>query len=290
MARPKLSDRAGRASLAVEPSGGARDPILLSSRERRGFLRSARQMHCYIGLGAALLVVVLTVSGILLNHPGLLGARSDRTLSLAVDPLDSYHLLRGTRSGLYASYDGGADWEEVPTLFAAEGAVDIVFVPGNPDHVYVVLEDMGLIRSLDGGIVWDQVPLGFVPFVEGVRLLRMGIGSDERLSLWTSGGLMTSGDAGKTWQPVGQPRSPGRDLYILVHQLHTGYLFSSWFYYLYDAAAGALIAITLSGVLIWRRRVGRTAPPRRSVEGNGEAHDVGKCDRRNEEPRDVQDA
>ena len=146
-----------------------------------------RKLHRYVGIGALIFLSLLAISGFLLNHPSLLGAPSERTLSFAVDPRDPQHLYRGTRSALYSSEDGGKTWTEVPMLFAAERAVDIAYAPDNPNHIYVVLEDLGLIRSTDGGIVWEQVSLGFMPLAEGIRLQRIGIGSTQNLNLWTSG-------------------------------------------------------------------------------------------------------
>ena len=163
-----------------------------------------RKLHRYVGIGALIFLSLLAVSGFLLNHPGLLGAPSERTLSFAVDPRDPQHLYRGTRSALYSSENGGKTWIEVPMLFAAERAVDIAYAPDNPDHIYVVLEDLGLIRSTDGGIVWEQVGLGFMPLAEGIRLQRIGIGSTQNLNLWTSGGLLTSSNGGKTWASIAQ--------------------------------------------------------------------------------------
>jgi hypothetical protein len=142
-------------------------------------------------------------------------------------------------------------------LFPAEHAIDIAYAPNNPDHIYVALENLGLIRSRDGGIVWERVPLGFVPLAEGVRLQRIGIGSVQNLNLWTSGGLLTSSDAGKTWALVGQPLKLGRDLYTLIHQIHTGYFFTPWFVYLYDATAWGIIGLSISGLIIWWRAVKR---------------------------------
>ena len=213
----------------------------------------ARNLHRYIGIGTLVFMSLLAISGFLLNHPSLLGAPSERTLSFAVDPLDNNHLYRGTRSALYSSEDGGKTWTEVPMLFAAERAVDIAYAPDNPDHIYVVLEDLGLIRSTDGGIVWESVSLGFVPLAQGIRLQRIGIGSIQHLSLWTSGGLLTSSDAGKTWGTVAHPQKPGTDLYTLIHQIHTGYFFADWFVYLYDATALSVIILSFSGLLIWWR-------------------------------------
>ncbi len=212
-----------------------------------------RKLHRYVGIGALAFLLLLAISGFLLNHPSLLSAPSERTLSFAVDPLNAQHLYRGTRSALYSSDDGGKTWTECPMLFAAERAVDIAFAPDNPHHIYVVLEDLGLIRSTDGGIVWEQVSLGFVPLAEGIRLQRIGIGSTQHVSLWTSGGLLTSSNGGQTWASVGQPVAPGRDLYTIIHQIHTGYFFADWFVYLYDIAAWGLIALSISGLVIWWR-------------------------------------
>jgi photosystem II stability/assembly factor-like uncharacterized protein len=198
-------------------------------------------------------LIFLALSGFLLNHPSLLGAQPEHTLSFAVDPLDEMHLFRGTRSGLYGSDNGGRSWVEVPMLFAAERAVDIAFSPQNPDHIYVVLEDLGLIHSSDGGIVWEQIALGFVPIARGIRLLSMGVGPNESLYVWTSGGLLTSQDGGKTWASVGGATQPGFDFYTLVHQIHTGYFFADWFVYVYDAAACGMVLLSISGVLIWGR-------------------------------------
>lgn len=225
----------------------------ISHQPKRRLLEIYRKLHRYFGVGTLVFLVMLALSGFLLNHPSLLGAPSERTLSFAVDPLDTQHLYRGTRSGLYASDDGGQSWYEVPMLFAAERAVDITFAPDNPDHIYVALEDLGLIRSTDGGIVWEQIPLGFVPLSKGVRLQRIGIGANKSLYLWTSGGLISSRDGGTTWASVGTPFQPGNDLYTLIHQIHTGYFFADWFVYLYDIAAWGLIILSFSGIIIWWR-------------------------------------
>ena len=212
-----------------------------------------RKIHRYTGLVALIFLIVLALSGLLLHHPFLLGASPEQTLSLAVDPQNARHLFKGTPSGLFASDDGGQSWSEVPMLFAAEKAIDIAYAPDNSNHIYVALEDMGLIRSTDGGIIWEEVPLGFVPLAEGVRLQQLTVGPAGTIHLWTSGGHMASTNSGQTWTPIGQSRLPGRDFYTLIHQIHTGYFFTSWFYYLYDIAAIGLVFLAISGLYIWLR-------------------------------------
>ncbi len=225
------------------------------SRNRsKAIHEQSRKLHRRVGVAVAAIVVSLSVTGFLLNHPGLLGAPVERTLSLAVNPTDPEHLMRGTRSSLYASFDRGSTWAEVPMLFPAEKAVDITYAPDNSGTVYVVLQDMGLIRSYDGGFVWEPVSIGFVPIAEGIRLDRIAVTANERLSLWTSHGLFLSEDKGKSWQRIGEWAEEGVDWYTLVHQLHTGYFFGAWFVYVHDFAAWGLVGLVISGLLIWRKR------------------------------------
>ena len=218
----------------------------------------SRRLHRQVGIAVSLIVLSLSVTGFLLNHPGLLGAPVERTLSLAANPADSNHLLRGTRSSLYASFDAGQSWDEVRMLFPAEKVVDITYASHLDDVVYVVLQDDGLIRSYDGGFVWERVPIGFVPVVEGIRLDRIAVTSEEGLSLWTSNGLFQSADKGVSWRRVGDAAAEGFDWYAFVHQLHTGYYFGSWFVYVHDFGAWGMIGLVLSGLIIWRKRNGKS--------------------------------
>lgn len=231
-----------------------------AARRSKVINEQSRKFHRQVGAAIAVIVVSLSVTGFLLNHPGLLGAPVERTLSMAMNPADSDHLLRGTRSFLYASFDAGSTWEEVTMLFPAEKAVDIVYAPGSVGVVYVVLQDLGLIRSYDGGFVWERVPIGFVPVVEGIRLDKIAVTADERLSLWTSQGLFLSADKGKSWRRIGVSSEETTDWYTLVHQLHTGYFFGAWFVYVHDFAAWGLVGLVISGLILWRKRNGK---PRR---------------------------
>ena len=218
------------------------------------------RLHRYLGGLGAGLVLLLAATGVLLNHPELLGVPSERTLSFGADPVDPKHLLRGTRSGLYRSVDGGNAWSEVPMLFPAEKAVDIAFMPERPEVIYVVLQDLGLIRSADGGIVWEDLPLGFSPLAEGIRLERLGVSADGKLALWTSAGLFAGDETGEAWLRVGDRPAQGLDYYTIVHQIHTGYFFSHWFYYLYDATSAVLLVLVITGVLIWWPGIRRRRP------------------------------
>jgi uncharacterized iron-regulated membrane protein len=237
---------------------GESTDTLGSHRRTKAIQDQSRKLHRQVGIAVSLVVLSLAATGFLLNHPGLLGAPAERTLSLAANPADPNHLLRGTRSSLYASLDAGLTWDEVPMLFPAEKVVDITYATAPEDVVYVVLQDDGLIRSYDGGFVWERVPIGFVPVVEGIRLDRIAVSSGEGLSLWTSNGLFQSADKGTSWRKVGDSAVEGFDWYAFVHQLHTGYYFGPWFVYVHDFGAWGMMGLVISGLVIWRKRNGKS--------------------------------
>lgn len=210
-----------------------------------------RRFHRWVGGLAALFVVLLAATGILLNHPALTGGPSLRTTAIAINPRDPAHILKATPSGLFLSEDGGGMWEEIPA--DAADATDVVFAQGRPARAYASLRDFGLIRSDDGGRVWEPVPLPFVPAAEGISILRVSPGPGDAVALLTSAGLLYTPDLGKTWS--WRERHP-EDLRAIVHQIHTGYFFSRYAFYLYDLAACALIALTVTGLVIWGRKNG----------------------------------
>ena len=47
-----------------------------------------RLSHRWVGLGAALLVLVSSLTGILLQHPGWLGEPASGPSAVAIDPVD----------------------------------------------------------------------------------------------------------------------------------------------------------------------------------------------------------
>lgn len=201
----------------------------------------------------AVFVILLSVTGIVLHHPSIAGRPQSRPAALAVDPQNGSRVLKATPSGLFASDDGGATWEEIPT--DAEGAVDIAFAPGRPGRVYAALRDFGLIRSEDGGRVWEQVPLPFLPAAEGISILRVSAGPGETAALITSAGVLVTRDSGRSWSWTERHHET---LGTLAHQIHTGYFFGRYAYYLFDLSAVALICLTITGLVIWGRKNGRS--------------------------------
>ncbi|OGG46810.1 MAG: hypothetical protein A3F84_03440 [Candidatus Handelsmanbacteria bacterium RIFCSPLOWO2_12_FULL_64_10] len=225
------------------------DEDLQPKRRPKGLIR---RLHRWAGALAALFVVALATTGLLLNHPSLLGAPPPRTTALAVDPQNPAHLLKGTPSGLFASEDGGETWEEVPV--DAEEVSDVAFSHDRPGRVYALFKQFGLIRSDDGGRVWEPVSLPFTPAQQGIALLRASPGPGDAVTLITSVGVFYRPAPGKPWS---WKERRSEDLRTVIHQIHTGYFFSRHAVYLSDFAACALVFLTVTGFLLWGRKNGR---------------------------------
>ena len=189
-----------------------------------------RTGHRWIGGVSAVFVLSLAVTGVLLNHPELLGVDDSRSRVIAYDPMATDVLYRGSDHALDRSLDGGVTWQEVPMLFPAQG----------------------VIRSIDGGVVWESFSIGFRPAAEGIKLRRLAVSPLEEMSLITSAGTYVSDAGGENWRPTGDPSSI--DLYKAIHQIHSGYYFANWFKYVHDGAGIALISLVFTGFFLLRRR------------------------------------
>lgn len=213
-----------------------------------------KRIHNWFGLSSAIFLVVLLVTGILLNHPDVM--KDDSLEAVAVDPNQKDRMLVGKKDGLYVSEDSGKTWQEVPMLFPPQEVVDVQFSPIHAQQVYV-LERWGRIyASLDGGKVWKNIRIPLDPQVEGIELKKISIGAQNQMVLLTSHGYLTSADGGETWDEsfLDKKQQPVRRL---IKTLHNGYFFGPRFVWLYDFSAIALLILIITGIYLWY--IGRKA-------------------------------
>jgi hypothetical protein len=213
-----------------------------------------RLSHRWVGVGAALLVLVTGVTGFLLQHPGWLGEQANPPSALAADPVVEGRLLRGTYWGVESSEDGGFTWREIPMLAPPTDVIRIVFAPDDPRIVLALGGDV-LVGSRDGGRVWRDMPLGPAAMEPGLVLLDVAAAAEGNFTVLTDRGMVASADGGETWAWVGSgPQAPVRDLRSFIHDLHTGHLLGAAGRRLVEAGALALIFITVTGVVLFRRK------------------------------------
>ncbi len=228
----------------------------------RGQKRSlVRRGHRWLGLAAALLVLVTVGSGIALQHPRWLGGPNNEPLCLAVDPTDAGHILRGTHWGVEASGDGGKNWREVSMLAAPTDVKRILFLTGNSESGAMMICAMGrasVVVSEDGGRVWREISLPTGPEMLGAKLLDLTASGSGNLELLTSAGHYRQGEDG-AWHFVGVRPPASRDWQRWMHDLHTGHVFGLVGRRTAEGGAWAMILLTVSG-LILHGRLGNRRP------------------------------
>ena len=209
-----------------------------------------RQWHRGLGAFVALFVVVVAISGIALQHPDWLGEVASEPMSVAVDPLDSSHLMQGTHWGVEVSNDGGLHWREVAMLTPPTDVRRLLFGPV-AGQIYA-MGATSLVMSSDGGHIWQDVPGPQSEKVWTAQFLDLTCQADGGLALLTSVGLYCR-EAGGGWSLVGSPLVKQSSLGQWVHDVHTGHVFGRVGRRIAEAGAWMMLLLTASGLVLYRR-------------------------------------
>lgn len=264
-------------------------------KRRSRFNRGLLKVHKWAGLTAAAWLLVLGVSGILLDHDewrwqrqmtvpeSWLSARVARLLPatvmryIAVDEASPNRWLGGSERGLWLSNDHGESWKDVAF---PEGATPQVLRFARPSggslNGIIVATDDGLWRTVDDGRGVERFAL------EGLRIGSLTPGSepDELVGIVNHRRIfrISRGDPSRVrWLDTDQVRVSGLpetvSFYDFVFDLHFGYgLFGRTASTLINDLGGlALAMLALTGFLYWwlpwrwRRRSGPAPPVRRET-------------------------
>lgn len=243
-------------------------------RSRAKLLRSLYLWHRYIGLAAAAFVIVLSVTGLLLNHTGALGLDSIRVTSPAV--LDWYGVrapdkLLAYRAGAFTVIEAGeriylAQGQLPDARGPLHGAVEQngLVVIALADQLWLLTPDGELVERLDtaAGVPPDILAVGQTG--DGALAVRTAHGSfrtDADLLTWTA-----TGSDGIAWATSVAPaaeqvnsvnrawRGEGLPLERVVLDLHSGRILGNAGVYLMDGAALLFLVLAASGVWLWLKR------------------------------------
>ncbi len=244
--------------------------------------RTFRRLHRYAGLTAALLVVLLATTGLLLNHSARLRLGS-RHIGFA--PLLAWYNLDDTPEiksfGLgksWVSCVGGAIFIGRQPLQAVAGCpVGVVkaaemWVVATPHELVLLTADGELIERLGSatGVPQGISALGTLPGATLALATTNGWHSaDLELLHWQH----LDSDAKVIWSRPGSTptelrdelletyRGPGLTLERLVQDLHSGRLFGRWGTLVMDATAVLCLILVVSGLVLWRQGGGAMKPP-----------------------------
>ncbi len=257
-------------------------------RRHRLKLKSLYVWHRWVGLVAALFVIVLAGTGLALNHTEALELDSRHVRSAWL--LDWYGIsLPDTVPAWHAGDHWISQWERHLYLDSRdlgehpEGRLHGAVADG--DWLIVALEHALLLLTADGQLV-EKLPQSELPGgLRGVALVH------GRPVLITSAGHFMSDDDLVSWQPLpdaavspvapaalpaelsegiaGQWRGNGLTLERVLLDVHSGRILGQAGVYLMDAAAALLLFLSLSGGGIWivrsvrNRRRGQHSPKTR---------------------------
>jgi len=252
-------------------------------------LRSLYLWHRWIGLTAAAFVIVLSLTGLALNHTGEMALDSRYVDSPVL--LDWY--------GIRAPDDVTA-FRAGPLTIASIGRqvyVDNVLLPNiEPplagavkldEFVVVALADSLLLLTHSGELVERLGSVAGTP----AEIQSVGVTPDQRLVLQTATGYRAT-DAGLidwkrtapadvAWSAPVQPapalvsalqqryRGTGLSVERVMLDLHSGRILGAWGVWLMDGAAIVFLLLTASGLWLWGRRRASARAHRRHIRADG---------------------
>ena len=254
------------------------------NKHRAKRLRSLHLWHRYMGLSASLFVILLTVTGLALNHTDELELDSSSVQSGIL--LDWYGIHapdidksfqagthRVTAVGEYIYWDT----EKIPGLKAP-----LIGVIEYADLIVIAVEERLLLFTRAGELIEQLGRAAGVP--SGMRAV--GLADGNLVIRTVQGYYRTTADflewhkddsLAATWAEGEEPslqlrqalqaswRGTGLPLERVMLDLHSGRIFGRYGVYLVDAAAVLFLVLAVSGVWLWSRRRASTRQHRRKI-------------------------
>ena len=244
------------------------------NKSRAKLLRSLYIWHRYMGLAAALFVILLTITGLVLNHTEEL--RLDST-SVQSDALLDWYGIHAPDIG--KSYRAGAhrvtevgdnvywDTEKIPGV-----AAPLIGVVEHSGLVIIGVEGRLLLFTPQGELVEQLGSATGVP--AGMQAIGLTAGGNLAIRA-ADGYYRTNADflewneadsLDAAWARSEAPsrqleqslqaswRGSGLPMERVMLDLHSGRILGSWGVYLMDAAAVLFLVLAISGVWLWGKR------------------------------------
>ncbi len=250
-------------------------------------LRSMYIWHRYMGISAALLVIILAISGLMLNHTGKLELDShyinndwllDQYGIQAPASIRSYqtnsHWLSQWGERLFLNQtDIGTSNEKLLGILVHEG----MLIAALDSEIWLLTPAGELIEKLGGN---EGIPAG---------MSAIGLTDEGHVAVMAAHGVYTADRDLVIWQDAPDAitvwidraelppalykillekyRGHGLSLERVILDLHSGRLFGEYGIYIMDAAALAMLFLALSGSWIWgirhlRNKLRKKLPPK----------------------------
>jgi len=238
-------------------------------------LRSVYQWHRYIGASIAIFLIVIAVTGIMLNHTVLL--EFDKKYIHSDWLLDYYGISAPDK---IISYQAGNFWVSQwhTQLYLGDYAVtqtdkNIIGAVYYHDMIVFAQNDTVFVYTADGNLI-DKIT-GYEGVPSGIQAI--GITDKNQLAVRAANGVFTTNKELLFWQntplaitiwsdPDSLPqllyhstleryRGKGLTLERIILDLHSGRLLGDWGIYFTDLIALMMIFLTSSGLWLWMMRI-----------------------------------
>ena len=122
-----------------------------------------------------------------------------RVTSIAIDPLDSNHIIVGANTGgVWKTEDAGATWIPLHDNFTNLSVYSVTIDPSNSDIYFFGSSDGLIFKSEDAGATWNFLSDAGNSLVN--KILLHPTNSNMMFITMQNGGIKRSVDAGATWQ------------------------------------------------------------------------------------------
>lgn len=252
-------------------------------------LHSLYIWHRYIGLAAALFVILLAVTGLLLNHTDELGLDSIQVSSPAL--LDWYGIhapadIRAFNAGTLTIaelngqiYTNNARLPNIEGALIGAVALKDMVVAAIGGQLVLLTHAGELVDRMDSS---SGVPAGMQAIGisdGGATVIRTAQGdyqADAGLIKWSGvpaakvrWALPVTLDGAARQSLDNAWRGNGLPLERIMLDLHSGRILGQWGIYLMDAAAILFLLLSISGVWLWARRRASARAHKRKISRRG---------------------
>ena len=240
--------------------------------------------HRWVGAGAAIIILIVAVTGVLLNHAETLSLR--RSVVDAPIILDHYQINPKSEPVSFRTSHGWVTWLAnnlyVDGIHATENAGSPVGAVTNDLMIVAAARAQIILLSADSALI-ERIPQQSLPgpvrtigsSPDGQTIIETDVGryaADPDLLKWTETDVKTQ------WAQPSDPPPEIHDKVLesfrgarisadrLILDIHTGRLFGAWGPFIFDLAAILLVFLTVSGIVNWIRYLRSERATRRSPQ------------------------
>ena len=152
-----------------------------------------------------------------------------RITGIAIDPVDSNHIIIGANTGgVWNTNNGGQTWTPLGDYFSNLYVYSVAIDPLNPNHYYFGSNNGRIYKSLDAGATWNLLGITGNSIVN--KILLHPTNPNILFATSQNSGIYGSTDAGLTWTKLINSENRGYDIEFKPNDTNIVYASGNSFY------------------------------------------------------------